>query len=198
MATPARVQGIVERQCPVDPAGFKNAMRQLVGGVTVITAGRGQDISGMTVTSFSSLTADPPSVVVSINRESSSWPLIERYRAFGANVLASDQLDMAARFTSQSGLAVAVRIQGIEYRSKATGTPLLVNALASFDCELYRCIEFRSHMLLIGNVVDVDLFPEGGGGLAYWNGRYVNVDNNEDMRLLTEVSMPTDRALREI
>ncbi|HVV42946.1 MAG TPA: flavin reductase family protein [Nitrobacter sp.] len=198
MATPARVQDTIERQRPVDPASFKSAMRQLVGGVTVITAGRGQDISGMTVTSFASFTADPPSVVVSVNRESSSWPLIERYRAFGANVLASGQLDMAKRFTSQSGLAGATRFQAIEWRSKATGAPLLVNSLVSLDCELCRFIEFHSHMLLVGNVVAVDMSSKCGGSLAYWNGQYVNVDSNEELRLMTEVSIPTARALREI
>ena len=54
---------------------FRSAMRHLTGGVSVITAGRGGDITGMTVTSVSSLSIEPASLIVSINRDASSWPV---------------------------------------------------------------------------------------------------------------------------
>src|SRR5438876_1756431 len=92
------------------PSGdFRGAMRQLTGGVSVITAGRGRDISGMTVTSVSSLSVDPPALIVCINRESSSWPLVKRYSFFGVHILASDQIDIAERFTGKGGLKGADR-----------------------------------------------------------------------------------------
>ena len=53
----------------VSPVDFRGAMRHLAGGVSVITVGRGKDITGMTVTSVSSLSVDPPTLIVSINRE---------------------------------------------------------------------------------------------------------------------------------
>ena len=59
---------------------FRSIMRRLAGGVAVITAGRGDDITGMTVTSLTSLSATPPRLLVSINRQASSFALIERYR----------------------------------------------------------------------------------------------------------------------
>ena len=74
---------------------FRDAMRRLAGGVSVITAGRGKDISGMTVTSVSALSVDPPALIVSINREASSWPLVKRYGVFGVNILTADQADIA-------------------------------------------------------------------------------------------------------
>ena len=80
---------------------FRNAMRRLTGGVGVITAGRGRDISGMTVTSVTSLSVDPPTLIVSVNRGASSWPLIRRYGFFGVNILNADQLDIAERFTGK-------------------------------------------------------------------------------------------------
>src|SRR5450755_1649285 len=83
---------------------FRAAMRQLTGGVSVITVGRGKDITGMTVTSVSSLSVEPPALIVSINRESSSWPLLKRYGSFGVNILTADQLDIAERFTCKGGL----------------------------------------------------------------------------------------------
>ena len=73
----------VSIEAEVTASDFRNAMRQLTGGVSVITAGKGRDISGMTVTSVSSLSVDPPSLIVSLNRESSSWPLVKRYGFFG-------------------------------------------------------------------------------------------------------------------
>jgi len=93
----------------VSSGDFRNAMRRLTGGVSVITAGIGWDISGMTVTSVSSLSVDPPALIVSINREASSWPLVKRYGFFGVNILTSDQIDIAERFTGKGGLKGAAR-----------------------------------------------------------------------------------------
>jgi len=185
------------RQKQVDPAAFKSAMRQLTGGVTVITAGRGQDISGMTVTSFSSLSVEPPSVIVSIGRTASSWPLIEKHGVFGANILTSDQVEVAKRFTRQSGLNGAQRFLGLAWAPSRSGVPLLTNALAAFVCKVDQTIEYHTHFLLIANVLEVDLFAEKNGGLAYWNGQYHTLEGNEDVRILSDVSMPTARALRE-
>src|SRR6187200_172388 len=88
----------------VTSGDFRSAMRRLTGGVSVITAGRGKDISGMTVTSVSSLSVDPPALIVSVNRNASSWPLVQRYGFFGVNILTSDQIDVAERFAGKDGL----------------------------------------------------------------------------------------------
>src|SRR6185295_7465933 len=87
----------------ISPADFRGAMRHLVGGVSVITVGQGQDISGMTVSSVTSLSIDPPTLIVAINRSASSWPLLLRHRAFGVNILTADQLDISERFTGKDG-----------------------------------------------------------------------------------------------
>ncbi len=68
----------------------------------------------MTVTSVSSLSVDPPSLIVSINREASSWPLVKRYGFFGVNILTSDQIDIAERFTGKGGLKGADRFAGAQ------------------------------------------------------------------------------------
>jgi len=79
---------------------FRLIMRRLAGGVSIITAGRGDDVTGMTVTSLISLSAAPPRLLVSINRQASSFALIERHRRFGVNILGSDQLELARRFSN--------------------------------------------------------------------------------------------------
>ncbi|MBR0754272.1 flavin reductase family protein [Bradyrhizobium jicamae] len=169
---------------------FRGAMRHLTGGVSVITAGRGRDVSGMTVTSVSSLAVDPPSLIVSINRSASSWPLIQRHGAFGVNMLTADQSDIAERFAGKGGLKGVQRFAGAEWTTRASGVPLLVGALAALDCEVEEVIERHSHAIVIGRVLDV-VTSQRSAALAYWHGEYVAIDREEDAARLAEVSLPS-------
>ena len=180
----------------VTSSDFRSAMRQLTGGVSVITAGRGRDISGMTVTSVSSLSVDPPALIVSINREASSWPLVKRYGFFGVNILASDQIDIAERFTGKGGLKGADRFAGARWMTRASGVPLLSDALAAIDCEVEDIVERHSHAIVIGRVLDVAVSARTAA-LAYWQGRYVAIDQDEDAAKLAEVSVPAPRTARK-
>lgn len=175
---------------------FRGAMRVLAGGVSVITVGRGKDITGMTVTSVSSLSVDPPTLIVSINRQSSSWPLLQRYGAFGVNILSAEQLDVAERFSGKGGLKGADRFAGAEWVTRGTGVPLLSGALAAIDCEVEEVIERHSHAIVIGRVRDI-ITEVPHTALTYWDGQYVAIDQNEDNRKLAEVSLPSPRALRD-
>ena len=175
---------------------FRGAMRHLAGGVSVITARRGRDISGMTVTSVSSLSVDPPALIVSINREASSWPLVKRYGFFGVNILTSDQIDIAERFTGKGGLTGAGRFAGADWTTRASGVPLLVGALAAIDCEVEDVVERHSHAIVIGRVLDVAVSARTAA-LAYWQGRYVAIDQDEDAAKLAEVSVPARHTARK-
>jgi len=179
----------------VSSADFRSAMRHLAGGVSVITVGRGNDISGMTVTSVSSLSVDPPSLIVGINRSSSSWPLLKQYGFFGVNILNADQLDIAERFTGKDGLKGAERFAGAEWTARASGVPLLAGALAAIDCEVEDIVERHSHAIVIGRALAMKLSSRTAA-LAYWQGEYVAIDRNEDAIKLAEVSVPAPRALR--
>jgi flavin reductase (DIM6/NTAB) family NADH-FMN oxidoreductase RutF len=176
---------------------FRGAMRHLTGGVSVITAGRGSDISGMTVTSVSSLSVEPPSLIVSVNRAASSWPLLKRYGHFGVNILTADQIDIAEGFTGKGGLNGAARFAGAEWTTRASGVPLLVGALAAIDCEVEDIVERHSHAIVIGRVRDLQLSARTAA-LAYWQGRYVAIDQDEDTAKLAEVSVPIRHAARKI
>jgi flavin reductase (DIM6/NTAB) family NADH-FMN oxidoreductase RutF len=180
----------------VSPDDFRGAMRHLAAGVSVITAGRAKDITGMTVTSVSSLSVDPATLIVSINRESSSWPLVKRYGFFGVNILNADQIDVAERFTGKGGLKGAERFAGAEWITLASGVPMLVGALAAVDCEVEDIVERHSHAILIGRVLDLKLSSRTAA-LAYWQGQYVAIDQNEDALRLAEISVPAPRAVRK-
>ena len=176
---------------------FRSALRHLAGGVSVITVGRGKDITGMTVTSVSSLSVDPPSLIVSINRASSSWPLLKHHGVFGVNILTADQVEVAERFTGKGGPKGAERFAGAEWITGASGVPLLAGALAAIDCEVEDIVERHSHAVVIGRVRDIRLSSRTAA-LAYWQGQYVAIDQNEDAVRLAEVSLPAPRTRRKI
>ncbi|HEY0851699.1 MAG TPA: flavin reductase family protein [Bradyrhizobium sp.] len=177
----------IDREVSADD--FRNAMRRLAGGVSVITVGRGRDISGMTVTSVTSLSVEPPALIVGVNRSASSWPLIRRHGFFGVNVLNADQLDIAERFAGKDGLKGAARFAGAEWFTRASGVPLLAGALAAIDCEVEEVVERHSHAIVIGRVLDLAVSLRSAA-LAYWQGQYLAIDRDEDIAIMAEVGLP--------
>jgi len=175
---------------------FRAAMRHLAGGVSVITVGRGEEISGMTVSSVSSLALDPASLIVSVNRGTSSWPLLARERVFGVNILAADQLAIAERFAGRGGEKGAARFAGADWRRRVSGVPLLVGALAAIDCEVEEIIERHSHAVVIGRVLHLDVAPPSAA-LAYWQGGYVAVERDDDMLRLAISGVPDPKPVRK-
>jgi flavin reductase (DIM6/NTAB) family NADH-FMN oxidoreductase RutF len=150
---------------------FRDAMQRLAGGVSVVTVGRGSDRSGMTVTSVASFSVEPATLIVSINRGSSSWPLLKKYGVFGISVLNADQVDVAETFAGKNGIKGAERFSGVEWMTLVTGVPLLVGALAAFDCEVEDIVERHSHALVIGRVADLRT-AQGKAALSYWQKQY--------------------------
>src|SRR6476661_7362851 len=82
---------------------FREAMREVAAGVSIITAGRDAEWAGLTATSVTSLSLDPPTVLVCINRSASIVPFLERYWRFAINFLSAEQLPLAQRFAGGDG-----------------------------------------------------------------------------------------------
>ena len=161
------------RQIPAEAeelATFKQAMRRLVGGVSVITAGSGDVRTGLTATSAISLSLDPPTMLVCVNRDASAWPVIQRERHYCVNILDPRHQDLADRFAGRSGVNGAARYEGARWpiRHRRVG---LEDALAVIDCAVEEIIERHSHGIIIGAVKWVHL---GGGSeaLVYGHGGY--------------------------
>lgn len=171
----------VERQ-------FRHVMRRLAGGVSIVTAGSGDDITGMTVTSLTSLSADPPRLLVSLNRQASSFALIERYRVFGVNILGSDQQELAERF-SNGRLKGKQRFDDVAWFTGSTGVPLLARSAAAVECTVEEIIERHSHAIIVGRLAGMNV-PHRLSGLVYWNGQYIDVDHDHDLDRLAEVGIP--------
>ncbi len=167
-----RIHPVFDR--PADARSLKEALRTLGGGVSVITAGEGEWRSGATVTSATALSIDPPRMLVSLNRSSSTWPVVDRFRHFAVNVIGAEHKDIANRFAGVGGLRGAERYHGAEWTRLASGAPVLETAAAALDCEVEEAIERHSHVIVIGKVLAIRLGR--GNSLLYQNGRYHSVD----------------------
>ncbi len=155
-----------------DPLSLKEAMRRLIGGVAVITAGLGDERTGFTATSAVSLSMEPPTMLITVNRSSSSWPVIARRRHFCVNILHADQADVAARFAGIDGTKGSARYEGAEWVTMGSGALGLVGALAVIDCDMEEVFERHSHAIVLGAVRDVRGDIGNGEGLVYGHGRF--------------------------
>lgn len=159
-----------EQGAVVDPALLKSAMRTVSGAVSVVSAGVGPDRTGATVTSATALSVDPPTMIVNINRGSSTYPAIRRYGHFCVNILASGHQDVANRFAGIGGVKGEARYEGANWTTRLSGAPVLVGALAAIDCEVEEIIDRHSHGIVLGRVVEV--IAGSGQSLVYRDGRY--------------------------
>jgi flavin reductase (DIM6/NTAB) family NADH-FMN oxidoreductase RutF len=155
----------------VGAAEFRAAMRLIVGNVSVITAGVGQDRSGLVVISVVSLSAEPPKMIACVNRASSTWPIIERYGHFGVNSLGPQHQRVAERFSGFGGIKGNDRYADAEWVTLKTGASLLADAVAAFDCSLDEMIDRGTHSIIIGSVEAVKT-QDAGQALIYWRNTY--------------------------
>ncbi len=150
----------------IDEAGFKKAMSRFAAGVTVVTAEFGGRSYGVTVSAFSSLSLDPPLVLVCVGKSSSVHDAIRKGERFVVNVLAQDQEDISNRFASKSENKFA----GLPTRIGKLGVPVVDGALAVVECRLYETLPGGDHTIFVGEVVHADL--EDGNPLLYFRGGY--------------------------
>jgi flavin reductase (DIM6/NTAB) family NADH-FMN oxidoreductase RutF len=164
------IVNFVSRASPASSPPLRDAMRHLVSGVCIITAGLGDDRTGMTVTSATSLSVAPPTMVVCVNGGSSVWQRILRYRHFCVSILAAHQHEIAERFAGRGGLVGVARFAGANWLELATGAPALAGALASIDCAFETHMEWHTHALVLGSVSALRI--GAGDALVYSQRQY--------------------------
>ncbi|MBP2302678.1 flavin reductase family protein [Azospirillum picis] len=137
----------------VETGAFKSALRAVVGSVSIVASGQGPDRRGLTVTAAVSLCVDPPMVLACINRGAEAHDVILGTGAFSWNVLSADQVQLAERFAAIDGTKGASRFSAAEWGGMATGVPVLLQSVCSFDCRLQDTVEVATHTIMIGAVV---------------------------------------------
>jgi flavin reductase len=148
---------------------FKIGMRQVASSVAVVTSRAGRLRNGLTATAVCSVCAEPPTMLVCVNRSASAEALITESGSFAVNFLTEEQHNIARLF-SKSKLHPDERFAEGNWTSMVTGAPVLDGAAASFDCRVAQCLEEGTHQIYIGRVgavasVDTDT-------LLYRNGLF--------------------------
>lgn len=167
-ATPAPGPASAPASAPFDQREFRNALGSFATGVTVVTAtdDNGRHV-GMTVNSFAAVSLDPPMVLWSLVAHSPSAPAFLRSRHFAVNVLALGQRELSRTFSQAS----ADKYAGVPTRPGLGGTPLLVGAVAHFECQLERTLPGGDHVILLGRVLRFS--HARAPTLIFCNGRYM-------------------------
>lgn len=152
---------------------YRSIMRHQAGAVAVIACG-GRDMrAGLTATAVASLSDRPPTVLVCVNQTAGAHDVIVMANAFSVNLLAAGQQKIAECFAGKGGLKGEERFAGSVWDTLATGSPILVGALASLDCELVEQHTFTTHSIFIGHVVHGQ-FRADAEPLLYFRGDYWN------------------------
>lgn len=148
---------------------FRDALGLFPTGIAVVTAATADGaIGGLTVNSFTSVSLDPPLILVALARSISSFEIFERASHFAVSVLREDQRHVSAAF-AKSDLA---KWQGGHHR-KGNLAPIIHPNLAAFECETHARFDGGDHRLLLGKVIQIEAGLEPGSRpLLYYRGRY--------------------------
>lgn len=142
-----------------DTNALREAMSRFASGVTVVTALSGEERFGITASSFTGVSMEPPLVLVCIARALHTHAAIESSRAFAVNILGVHQREVARRFAGLTPEA-GDRFTGLAWATGRTGAPLLEGSLATLDCTLYARHDGGDHTIFVGAVVDVHVSTE--------------------------------------
>lgn len=173
---------------PVGGHAFRTAMRQLAGGVSVITVGTLGARTGFTATSVVSLSVKPAVLLVSVNASSSSWPLMREHGRFGVNVLGEHQQTVAERFSGRQGIQGEGRYARSRWH-RIEEAWLLDGATAAFACEIEESFERHGHRVVLGRVRAVRTGERDEGALVYWKTNYTALTIPT---ALTALTVPTE------
>ncbi|MDI6694785.1 MAG: flavin reductase family protein [Anaerolineales bacterium] len=149
---------------------MREGMRQWATGVTIVTSLDEGWKHGMTVSSFTSISLDPPLVLVSLSRQARTHALVEKSGVFGVTILNDQQEMVSDRFAGRMS-EDEDRFVGLEIFTLITGAPFLAGGLAFFDCRVEAAYEVGDHTLFLGEVIASRAEPNGKP-LIYYNRSY--------------------------
>ena len=139
-----------------DPNDFKRAMAQFASGVTVVTTRHGDTPIGITASSFTSLSLNPPLVLVSLDKKLFTHNVIAESGVFAVNVLSARQWELGMRF---AGLKPEIkdRFAGLKTTTAALGNPIFPESLAWVDCKVWNMYDGGDHTIFVGEVKDLSV-----------------------------------------
>ena len=154
-----------------DETHFRRVMGHFTTGVTLVTSrGPGDDPCGLTANAFSSVSLDPPLVLVCLDRTSETFGQLVEREAFAVSVLGAEDRALARRFSEGDR---GSRFAGLEVRREVTGSPVVERALAWVDCRLRDVHRAGDHSIVVGEVVACG--AREGRPLLFFRGAYEEI-----------------------
>ena len=154
----------------IDHATFRAAMARFPGAVTIITARHGDERRGITATAVCSVSAEPPSLLVCVNRKTGTCAAIRDTRVFNVNLLPDPASPLAMRFAGADGITGEEKFSEGHWIEDARGLPLLHEALIGFSCDVSEMVEAGSHTVFIGEIMHIRI--SDGAPLVYGQSRF--------------------------
>jgi flavin reductase (DIM6/NTAB) family NADH-FMN oxidoreductase RutF len=151
----------------VDPDEFRTGCAKFATGVSILTViGADGEPRGMTANSFTSVSLDPPLILVCIDLKAAILPRLEASEYFGINVLNENQQDLSSQFARPG----TNRFEAVEWFAGEYGVPLLPDVLATFECAVQQTIDAGDHRIFLGQVCRIN--TREGRPLLYFGSKY--------------------------
>jgi flavin reductase len=157
---------------------FRKTLGAFATGVTVVTTTGDEHHYGMTANAFSSLSLDPPLVLVCVRSGSEGLEQLLRNKIFAINVLSVDQEPISRFFASKTRPRGRDAFRDVDHHISVTGSPIISEVSAWMDCKLFSVTEAGDHYIFVGEVLAIDVADEMEP-LVFHGGRYRKVHTDE-------------------
>lgn len=155
---------------PLDSKEQRRILGKFATGVTVASTKIGEETWGMTANAVTSLSLDPPLVILCIQKDGQSRSKFEEGNCFALNILSAEQQEISDRFAFKG----PKDFSGLDTTTAETGAPILDGTLGWVDCKLQEILPGGDHDIFIGEIVAGGA-PEEGAPLLYYGGKYAKL-----------------------
>lgn len=154
----------------LDSKEQRRILGKFATGVTVASTKVGEETWGMTANAVTSLSLDPPLVILCIQKDAQSHAKFKEGGCFALNILAADQLEISDRFAFKG----PKDFSGLDTKQAETGAPILIDVLGWVDCKLKEILPGGDHDIFVGEIVAGGA-PDEGAPLLYYSGKYATL-----------------------
>lgn len=156
---------------PFDPRALRTAFGKFATGITIITTCQSDGTPrGITANSFTSVSLDPPMLLICIAKSAFSKSVFSECEHFAVNILSEAQQDLSALFATKA----ADKFDQADYEKSLKGMPVLNGTLANFICQRQKSVDAGDHLVIFGEVID--FHARTGSPLLYFGGEYCSID----------------------
>ena len=157
---------------PIEKTELRRVMGHFATGVTVITTvSKSGAPYGLTANAFTSVSLEPPLLLISVDRKAESFPFFEESKVFTVNILRDDQEAISRRFAVSGGN----KFEGVAYHVGGNSVPILDGVLAHIECRLYAAHDGGDHVIYLGEVLEAE--TREGKPLLFYRGGYRSLND---------------------